>query len=211
MDNHLYKLALSPNDQAWPEMIQTTEIPGILIYERQSFSDERGFFHEVVEMRDLEKALGKTISGVQWNHARSHPRVIRGFHAEPWEKLIYVVKGKVMAVFVDFRADSPTFGKTLKINLDSQSRKAIYLPLGIGNSYCNIGDDDVEYMYLVTDYYANKPTPSVNLQDPVLTRQFGGWPVINPIISEKDKQNPLFKEKFAIEIDLSKFPWLKEE
>ncbi len=210
MDNNPYKLAISPDDPSWPKMIQTTQIPGILIYERQTFPDERGFFREVVEVRDLEKVLGKKISTVQWNHASSHPRVIRGFHAEPWEKMIYVVKGEVMAVLVDFRTDSPTFGKAIKIIMDDKSHKTIYLPLGIGNSYCNLGNEDCEYMYLVTDYYADKPTPSVNLEDPLLVRQFGGWPVENPIISEKDKQNPMFKEKFAGQIDFSQFIWLNE-
>ena len=78
-----YTLALSPEALDWPTMIQTTAIPGVLIYERETFPDERGFFREVVELRDLEKVLGKKISIAQWNHSYSIPRVIRGFHAEP--------------------------------------------------------------------------------------------------------------------------------
>lgn len=206
-----YKLALSPADLDWPNMMQTTAIPGLLIYERETFPDERGFFREVVELRDVEKILGKKISITQWNHSRSVPNVIRGFHSEPWEKIIYVSKGSALSVIVDLRIDSPAFGKTIKFTLNDQERKTLYLPQGVGNSFANIGDTDMEYMYMVTDYYAGKPTPAVAWDDPMLTKQFGGWPIEKPIIGEKDVKNPTLKEKFADLIDFSKFSWLKEE
>ncbi|MBI3984802.1 MAG: dTDP-4-dehydrorhamnose 3,5-epimerase family protein [Candidatus Levybacteria bacterium] len=205
-----YKLALSPSDPGFPEMIETTEIPGLLIYKRETHEDERGFFHEIVELRDLEKVLGKKISVVQSNHARSKPGVIRGFHSEPWEKIIYVAKGEVMAVIVDFRIDSPAFGKAVKIMLGDKSRNTIYLPLGMGNSLCVTGNEDAEYLYLITNYFEGKPTPAVYYKDPMLTKQFGGWPVENPIVSAKDESYPTLKEKFGQEVDFSKFPWLNE-
>ncbi len=209
MDNP-YKLALEPNSPDWPKMITATDIPGLLIYQRETFEDDRGFFREAVELRDLEKVLGKKITITQWNHSQSHPNVIRGFHSEPWEKLIYVVKGEVMSVIVDFRIDSPTFGKAVKIMLGENDRKTIYLPKGMGNSFCNVGTTDSEYLYLITDYFEGKPTPAVSWQDPVLTRQFGGWPIENPIVSDKDMSYPTLKEKFGDQVDFSKFPWLKE-
>src|SRR5487761_732864 len=98
-----YSLALKPSDPSWPDMIKTTDIPGLLVYKRETFEDNRGFFREIVELRDLEKVLGKKITITQWNHSQSHPGVIRGFHAEPWEKIIYVVKGQAMSVVVDLR------------------------------------------------------------------------------------------------------------
>ena len=81
----------------------------------------------------------------------------------------------------------------------------------MGNSICAIGNEDVEYMYMITDYFEGKPTPAVSYKDPILTKQFGGWPVENPIVSEKDESYPSLKEKFGQEVDFSKFPWLKEE
>ncbi len=188
--------------------ITTTEIPGVLVYEREVFADNRGFFHEVVELQDLEKAREKTIAIKQWNHSQSLPGVIRGFHAEPWEKIVYPVKGQAMAVLVDFRTDSQTFGKAIKILLGENDRKTLFLPQGVANSFANIGTTELDYLYMVTDYYTGKPTPSVSLHDPLLTRQFGGWPIENPIISEKDLENPTLMEKFGQEVDFSKFPWL---
>jgi len=190
-------------------MIKTTEIPGLLIYEREAHADDRGFFKEIVEIRDLEKVLDKKITITQWNHSRSKPRVIRGFHSEPWEKIVYATRGEVLAVIVDLRIDSPTFGKTVKIELGEDSKKAIYLPYGMGNSFCNIGTTDVEYLYMITGYFEDKPTPAINYNDPLLTKQFGGWPISDPIVSDKDMNYPTLKEKFAAEVDFSKFPWLQ--
>jgi len=210
MDNP-YKLAISPNDPAWPKMIETTDIPDLLVYKRETFKDNRGFFREIVELRDLETVLGKKIEITQWNHSNSHPRVIRGFHAEPWEKIIYAVKGEVMAVIVDFRTDSSTFGKAVKIMLGETNRKTLYLPKGMGNSFCALGDKDVDYMYMLTGYFEGKTTPAVSWKDPMLTNQFGGWPITDPIISGKDMNYPTLKEKFGSEVNFSQFPWLKEE
>lgn len=190
--------------------IEKTEIPDLLVYRREVFEDERGFFHEIVELRDLEKVLGKKINVVQANHARSKPGVIRGFHAEPWEKIVYVTKGSVLAVIVDFRTDSPTFGKALKFELGDKTHNSLYLPKGMGNSMCVLGNEDAEYIYLITEYFEGKDTPAVFYNDPVITKQFGGWPIENPIVSEKDAGYPTLKEKFGNEVDFSKFPWLND-
>ncbi len=203
-----YELVIKPTDPDFPKMIETTDIPGLLIYQRETFEDNRGFFREAVELRDLEKVLGKKITVTQWNHSLSHSKVIRGFHAEPWEKIIYVLRGEVMAAIVDLRLDSPTFGKVVTVTLGENNRKTLYLPKGMGNSFCVTSSTDAEYMYMITDYFEGKPTPAVAWNDPVLTKQFGGWPVENPIVSEKDMNYPTLKEKFGDQVDFSKFPWL---
>lgn len=210
MVDNSYQIALSPDDPEWPKMVQTTPIPGLLIYERETFSDDRGFFKEVLELRDLERVLDKKITITQWNHSRSKPKVIRGFHAEPWEKIVYALKGDVLAVIVDFRPDSPAFGKAVAIEIGESNKRAIYLPQGMGNSYANIGTTDVEYMYLITNYFEGKPTPAVNYNDPVITKQFGGWPIENPIVSDKDRNYPMLKEKFEGQVNFSHYPWLNK-
>ncbi len=203
-----FQLAMQPSDLNWPKMIKTTEIPGLLIYERETFSDNRGFFREPLEKKDLETVFGKKIDITQWNHSRSLPNVIRGFHAEPWDKIVYVVSGKVLAVIVDLRTDSPAFGKALTFELGDDTRRTLFLPEGMGNSFCTLDDKPSDYMYLITGYFEGKPTPAVHFNDPLITRQFGGWP--SPIVSEKDMSYPTLKEKFGTEVDFSKFPWLKE-
>ena len=90
-----------------------------------------------------------------------------------------------------------------------KNRKTIYLPKGMGNAFCVLGDNPVDYMYLITSYFEGAPTPAVAWNDPVLTRQFGGWPVKSPLVSEKDMHYPTLKEKYGEKVDFSKYPWLK--
>lgn len=210
MQENNYSLALQPDDPKWPQMVRTTDIPGLLVYERETFSDDRGFFREAMELRDIELVLGKKVTITQWNHSRSLPNVIRGFHAEPWEKIIYVAKGEVLAAIVDLRIDSPTFGKVVTEKLGDSTRRTLYLPKGMGNSFCTVGSEEAEYMYMITGYFEGLPTPAVLWEDPVLTKQFGGWPIESPVVSEKDRSYPTLKEKFGQEVDFSKFPWLSE-
>ncbi|HSW96206.1 MAG TPA: dTDP-4-dehydrorhamnose 3,5-epimerase family protein [Candidatus Saccharimonadales bacterium] len=205
-----FQLSMQPSDSNWPAMIATTDIPGLLVYERQTFEDNRGFFREAMEKRDLETVFNKKIDIVQWNHSRSLPGVTRGFHAEPWDKIIYAATGNVLSVIVDLRIDSPAFGKVLTFEIGGEKKRTLFLPEGLGNAYCCQGDIPADYFYLTTDYYAGKPTPAVSLTDPMLTSQFGGWKVKNPIISEKDMQTPTLAEKFGSEIDFSRFPWLSK-
>ena len=78
----------------WPKnlmdqkFIKTTTIAGLLILERPIFSDERGFFRELFHKDELEKIIGFKFDGIQMNHSNSVPRVIRGIHAEKWNKII---------------------------------------------------------------------------------------------------------------------------
>lgn len=206
-----FELAIQPADPNWPKMLQTTEIPSLLVYERPTFEDNRGFFREPVEKRDLETVFGKKIEITQWNHSRSLPNVIRGFHSEPWDKIIYAANGEALAVIVDLRIDSPTFGKALKFEIGEKNRKTLFLPQGMGNSFCSLGNTPTDYMYLITSYFEGKPTPAVSFKDPMITRQFGGWPIEHPIVSEKDMSYPTLKEKFGDLVDFSQFPWLKQD
>lgn len=179
------------------ENIKETSIPGLLILERPTFSDERGFFREIAHLDELEEIRGQEFRPVQWNHSKSEPKVIRALHAENWNKLVYPVTGRMFAVFVDIRPDSPTFGKIETLILDDENRKAVFVPKGVANSICVIGDEPVNYLYLVDAYYDGKDTTAIAWDDPDLKID---WPIKNPILSERDKHNPnlraLFPDKF---------------
>lgn len=179
------------------KFIHKTSIPGLLILERPTFDDERGFFREVFHLDELEKVLGSAFKPIQWNHSRSKPNVLRGQHAENWNKLIYPVTGSLFASVVDIRVDSETFGKMETFTFDDNNRCALFIPQGMANSFCVTGDSDVNYLYLVDSYWNGSDTRAIAWDDPDLAID---WPVKNPILSERDKNNPrlrdLFPEKF---------------
>ncbi len=173
--------------------IKETKIPGLYILERPTFSDNRGFFRELYHLDELEQVIGHKFNIVQINHSNSVPNVVRGFHAEPWNKLVYCVSGEAFHAIADLRPDSPTFGLVETFTFDNEHRFALFVSRGLGNSFCAIETEEANYLYFVDDYYRGLPTPAVVWNDPDLNVN---WPVKDPIVSDKDRQNPSLRQLF---------------
>lgn len=171
--------------------IHSTAIPGLLLIKRPVHRDHRGFFHEVFRLDELERATGIKFGAVQWNHSRSLPKVIRALHAEGWNKVVYPVRGAVFSAIADIRPDSPTFGKVVTFTFTGDGSTALFIPKGLANSICVIGDEPADYLYLVDAYYDGGDQPAVAWDDPDLNIR---WPIKNPILSEKDEKNPTLRE-----------------
>lgn len=180
-----------------PNFIKITSIAGLLKVERPTHEDDRGFFREIFHLDELEKACGFEFKPLQWNHARSNPKVLRGQHAENWNKLIYLVRGKIFVAIADIREDSDTFGRVETFNMDDSQKYGLFIPKGLTNSYCVLGDKEADYLYLVDAYYDGTDTRAIAWDDPDLAIS---WPIKDPILSQRDKNNPklrdLFPEKF---------------
>lgn len=177
--------------------VKITSLPGLLKLDRPTIEDERGFFREVFHLDELNEALGWEFKPLQWNHSRSKPKVLRGIHAESWNKLIYPIRGEAFAAVVDIREDSPTFGKYETFQFNEGNRFALFVPKGFANSFCVTGEEYIDYLYLVDAYYDGSDTRAIAWDDADLNIK---WPINDPIISERDKNNPtlrqLFPEKF---------------
>lgn len=174
--------------------ISETKLAGVFLIERPTFSDDRGFFRETARLKDIQRKVGFDFSPIQWNHSMSLPNVLRGLHAEGWNKLVYPVTGKMFAALADIRPDSSTFGQVVAVEIDTSiSHKAIFISNGVANSICVIGGDPVNYLYLVDSEYDGKDIKAVAWDDPDLNIK---WPLDNPIISERDRNNPTLRELF---------------
>lgn len=179
------------------EFVVKTSIEGLLILKRPIHSDERGFFREIFHINEVEEVLGIEFKGVQMNHAYSKPKVLRGIHAENWNKIIVPLNGEVFIAIADIRSDSPTFSKVETFTINNENRVALFVSKGLANSYCVTGVQNLDYIYLVDSYYDGSDTRAVAFNDQDLNIS---WPIDDPIISERDKNNPklreLFPEKF---------------
>ena len=118
--------------------------------------------------------------------------VLRGLHAEPWDKYISVAdEGKVLGTWVDLR-EGETFGNTYQTVIDAS--KGIFVPRGVANGF-QVLTDKVAYTYLVNDYWALELKPKyafVNYADPSLDIQ---WENLEEAeVSEADKNHPLLKD-----------------
>jgi dTDP-4-dehydrorhamnose 3,5-epimerase len=183
------KILISENDYK----ISSTGIDGLLVVERSPKFDARGFFKEVFRMEMLNR-LSPEFNVVQMNHSLSNTGVIRGVHAERWDKFVYPLTGKMMSAIVDLRENSKTFGNVEKFEFDCSNgpSKALFLPNGMGNSICAI-DGPVNYVYVVSAYWTQDSSFAINPFDPDLAID---WPVTSPIVESKDLTAPSMRQRF---------------
>jgi dTDP-4-dehydrorhamnose 3,5-epimerase len=127
---------------------------------------------------------------VQWNISESTIGTIRGFHAEPWNKLVHVASGRAFAAIADLRADSPTAGTVWSGELDTT--RALFVSAGLGNAFQALSDVAV-YAYLVDAHWsAGMIYPAVAWDDPDLAV---AWPIRDQrlSLSSKDRANPTLR------------------
>jgi dTDP-4-dehydrorhamnose 3,5-epimerase len=103
---------------------------------------------------------------------------------------VRVMRGSVLDVAVDIRKNSPTFGKWESIVLSGQNKWMYWIPSGFAHGFVTLEDDTI-FFYKCTNIY-NKPSEgSILWSDPDLGID---WDIKEPVISEKDKISPLFKD-----------------
>lgn len=177
--------------------VEPTAITGLLVVRWPTRGDARGFFRQTYQITELAEALGREPVLRQGNHSRSQPGVLRGFHAEPWDKLVYVVRGLAFAAIADIRPEAPTFGEVKTFMLgDPPDGEGIrlFIAEGLANSFCVLGDGPADYVYDVSDYWRpDLPKRSVAWDDPDLGVP---WPVENPVLSTADRANPKLRELY---------------
>lgn len=174
--------------------VEPTSIDGLLFVRWDTHGDERGFFRQTYQVRELRDALGREPVLRQGNHSRSAASVLRGFHAEPWDKLVYVVRGTAFCAVADVRPHSSTFGavETFMLGDMPGERGRLFLASGLANAFCAL--TDVDYLYDVSAYWTPDADKSaVAWDDPDLSVP---WPIDDPVLSAADQANPTLRERF---------------
>jgi dTDP-4-dehydrorhamnose 3,5-epimerase len=163
-----------------------TEIAGVVIIEPKVFGDDRGFFMETWNARVFAE-LGLDLRFVQDNHSRSARGVLRGLHYQkpgPQGKLVRVATGAVYDVAVDMRASSPTFGKSVGVELSAANKRMFWVPEGMAHGFLCLADG-TDFLYKCTAFYDPANEHSLLWNDPALGID---WPLdgIEPQLSAKD-------------------------
>ena len=169
------------------------EIEGLMVIEPTVHGDERGYFMETYNARDLKEA-GLDRVFVQDNQSMSKKGVLRGLHFQkkfPQAKLVRVIKGEVFDVAVDIRKGSKTFGKWYGVELTEQNKKQFYIPEGFAHGFL-VRSETAEFSYKVTDFYHPDHEGGIIWNDPDIGIDWGD--VSQVILSEKDKVHKRLKE-----------------
>ncbi len=169
-----------------------TKIDGLFYFQAKKVNDERGFFSEVVNLPELESVIDHSFNIKQINHARSRTNVVRGMHAEGWNKLVTVTNGLVFSAIADIRPESETFKQIeyFMFGFDHQAEfgNGLFISQGLANSVCVI-KGPASYIYLVDRLYSKrdkKDDLSISIFDPELDIN---WPVPKEkmVLSQRDK------------------------
>lgn len=171
------------------------DIEGLAVIEPKVFEDNRGYFMETYNQRDMEEA-GLNMKFVQDNQSMSTKGVLRGLHRQinfPQGKLVRVVKGTVFDVAVDLREGSKTYGQWYGVELSAENKKQFYIPEGFAHGFLVLSDE-AEFCYKVTDFFHPGDELGIMWNDPDIGVN---WPIpegMEIILSEKDQNWPRLKE-----------------
>lgn len=179
---------------------RTTRIPGLLFFDIEDVHDERGYFQEKFQKAKLvEAGVPEEFQVVQNSLSyNKQAGVTRGFHAEPWDKYISVVTGRVFCAYVDLRAGD-TFGVVETVEIDPNT--AVFLPQGVANSFQTL-EDDTYYLYSVNHHWSADDYDKycfVNLGDEQLAVE---WPIPldKAIMNDRDANHPTLSEITPMEV-----------
>jgi dTDP-4-dehydrorhamnose 3,5-epimerase len=174
--------------------IRSLSLHGTYEITLKAYFDDRGYFMTSYD-EELVRPLGLQTHWIQENQSRSTQKhTIRGLHFQKpphaETKLLRVVEGAIMDVFVDLRKDSRTYGQWDSMELSSTNLKMLYIPKGFAHGFCTLEPDSV-VLYKVDSHYALQFEGGLRWNDPTLNIP---WPTENPFISDRDRQLELFDQ-----------------
>jgi len=171
------------------ELINTS-IPDLFIIKPRVYSDNRGWFMESWNKKDIS-ANGLFYDFVQDNQSFSAEKgVLRGLHCQIGDgaqaKLVRCVRGSVLDVAVDLRFGSPTYKKWFSIELSADNKIQLLIPRGFAHGFLTL-TNDVEFLYKTDNFYSRDNERGILWNDNEIGIE---WGIESPLLSEKDKNAP---------------------
>ena len=172
-----------------------TKLDGLVVLKPTVFKDNRGYFMESYNQKNINKLLGN-VNFVQDNESESTRGVLRGLHFQkpPYTqaKLVRCLKGSVLDVVLDLRKDSKTYGIFETISLTEENKKQLFIPKGFAHGFIVLSKSAI-FSYKVDNYYNPDSESGVLWSDLDLNID---WKINKNeiIVSEKDKNLPTFNE-----------------
>jgi dTDP-4-dehydrorhamnose 3,5-epimerase len=173
-------------------------LPGAFILQPQVFGDERGFFLESYNEK-VFASLGIRDRFVQDNHSYSKRGALRGLHYQvqkPQGKLVRVIDGEILDVFLDLRRSSPTFGRWHSVKLSGDNRLLAWIPMGFAHGF-QVLSESAHVLYKSTEFYAPELERTILWNDPEL--QIDWDSTLELTLSEKDKKGVRYKDAEVFE------------
>ena len=169
-------------------------IDGAWLIEARTYPDERGLFREwyVNDLDEFSSVPNFEIK--QANTSISSKGVIRGIHysnvQDGQSKLVTCTFGSILDAIVDLRKDSKTFGKSVTVELNSNTGKSIFITSGLGHAFQAL-ENEVAVTYLLSKKYSPENEFGINPLDKDIAIN---WNPIGIKLSDKDLNSKSFAE-----------------
>jgi dTDP-4-dehydrorhamnose 3,5-epimerase len=144
-------------------------LAGLVVIEPVVHRDERGIFTETYRSEwHAEAGIPEEERFIQDNHSRSTRGVLRGMHFQVGEgvaKLVRCVRGRIQDVAADLRKGSPTYGQWAAVELDDESMRELYVPVGFAHGFCVLSEV-ADVVYKQSAYYDPALERTIAWNDP---------------------------------------------
>jgi dTDP-4-dehydrorhamnose 3,5-epimerase len=97
----------------------------------------------------------------------------------------------VLDVVVDLRRGSPTFGEWESFELDDESGRQLFIPVGFGHGFCVLSET-ADFVYKCTAYYDPATEKGIRFDDPDVGVEWPGD--LELLYSARDRTAPRLAE-----------------
>ena len=187
-------------------MIYTeTNLKGAFVIDLERREDTRGFFARTFCQNEFKSHGLKPIIA-QANLAHNIKKgTVRGMHFQfppaAESKLVRCTRGAILDIIVDLRPESETYLQHVRVELNEDNQRALYVPERFAHGYQALRDN-TDTSYQVGEFYTPSAEGGLMFNDPRLRLE---WPLPVTVISEKDQKfelldviEPELKRKMAL-------------
>jgi dTDP-4-dehydrorhamnose 3,5-epimerase len=170
--------------------VSDISIPGVVLTDLVTHADDRGAFTELFRRSSLQHVP----SAAQVNLSISRAGVLRGMHYHRNQSDYWcVMSGEAFVGLYDLRPGAVSTGAAAVISFDSHSGlTGLFIPPGVAHGFLAVSD--MSLLYMVDAEYDGKDELGFAWDDPDLAI---AWPVTDPVVSERDANNPSLREALA--------------
>ena len=165
-----------------------TKFKGLYILKSKNNLDHRGHLREIYNKEILKKKF------IFDYYSYSKKNTIRGLHLQiknPQDKLIVVIKGKILDFCVDLRKNSKTYLKSYKKLISEKEGTSLFVPKGFAHGFLALSTENI-VLYKNTNLRDKKSEISIDIFDNELYLKLPKQ--IKYIISKKDKSAMSLKD-----------------
>lgn len=150
-------------------------IDGVVFKELTTYTDERGYFRELIRSSDDFFAEGFG----QWSHSLMFDNVIKAWHLHNLQiDWWYVVTGVLRVGLCDMRKESSTYRQTMDFQMgDLQPARVLRIPAGVAHG-CKTIQGPVNLFYVTSHEYNVDDELRLPYDDPEIDFDWLKGPII---------------------------------